>query len=120
MKRRTCEFIDNNESFFFAPFTFVYTYAHIRQRRVKNIADVIKIVRNAAAKRSTEELIEYFINDYTVYPPTEKELEILSILQQQYYGLSGAEEYAIITLWSCAIQSIIERDISSTSVGNLY
>ena len=67
--------------------------------------------------------MEYLVNNYVAYPPTEKELETLSLLQQQYYSLSGVEEYAIITLWSCAIQSIIERPISSTrstSVGNLY
>ncbi len=50
---------------------------------------------------------------YTLYSydlPTEIELAKLSLLQQSVINTNGPEEYAISTVWMCAMQSIIDAE----------
>ena len=52
---------------------------------------------------------------YSQYLPTEIDLARLSLLYQSVRGTQGIEEYATLTIWSCAIQSIIENENKKSS-----
>ena len=72
---------------------------------VKNINDCIKILENF---NTTDEMFENIINIYNINPPTDYELQIFSILFQQYYYNLDIKGFAASTMWFIIIQWINE------------
>ena len=61
----------------------------------------------------TDAMCDRIVSTYRRAPFEDCELQRLSLLQQEYSGTGGAEEYATTTLWVLALQSIMEGPITS-------
>lgn len=90
-----------------------YTVSNLRQsiRDVNSAGDCVQISRNILrSEGNADYLWGSLVNCFLRTLPTEAELQRLSILQQEVEGSCGEEEYAVTTLWLCALQSIIEAE----------
>jgi hypothetical protein len=86
---------------------------NIRQsiRDVCSAEDCVEIARNVSHNTGNADYLwDRLVNCFRSTLPTEGELQRLSILQQKVEGSCGEEEYAVTTLWLCALQSIIEAE----------
>lgn len=80
-------------------------------RRVESIGDCVALVRHVVVARgSTEAACDAIVRAFAPDPPTEREMRTLSLLQQEVSGSHDEREYAVMTLWLCAIQSITEKE----------
>ena len=80
-------------------------------RDVCSAGDCVKIARNVSHNAGNADYLwDRLVNCFRSSLPTEGELQRLSILQQKVEGSCGEEEYAVTTLWLCALQSIIEAE----------
>jgi hypothetical protein len=82
---------------------------------LKNIyttTDAVTFIKRLAQRGyySCDQIMEQLCYLYSQYLPTEIDLARLSLLHQSVRGTQGIEEYSILTLWSCAIQSIMEDE----------
>jgi hypothetical protein len=48
--------------------------------------------------------------------PDEEYLARLSLLQQKFFGENSAEEYSILTIWSCANLAIINNEENNKNI----
>lgn len=109
-----------------------YTVNSLRRsiRDVSSARDCVQIAQNVSRnKGNADYLWDNLVSCFRRVLPTEWELQRLSILQQEVEGSCGEEEYAVTTLWLCALQSIIEaewkrvlrkkRSVSDSQLSNL-
>ena len=76
---------------------------------IKNINSVITLIRDISKiyKYPTTDNILLIINAcYIIEPPSENELQLISILYQMYTNKNNIEEYCITTLWISTIYYI--------------
>ena len=78
--------------------------------RIRTMPQLIDFVLDTGRDRDAEHLSDYILNLWRQKLPTEGELRLLSTLQQQVAGTSGLLEYATLTAWLCALQSIMESE----------
>ena len=105
-----------------APCTFCYKRdepKHIRVSisMVRTLSDCVRVLHMCTAamcKRdrvtSADMLADFVFDMFTHRAPTEHELQMLSILQQEAEGTKGMKEYAVNLLWSCALACVLERE----------
>jgi hypothetical protein len=80
-------------------------------RDISSAQDCVEIARNVSYNAGNADYLwDRLVNCFRSALPTEEELQRLSILQQKVEGFCGEEEYAVTTLWLCALQSIIETE----------
>ena len=80
-------------------------------RDVDSAGDCVQITRTVSCSEGTADYLwDSLVNCFRRVLPTESELQRLSILQQEFEGSCGEEEYAVTTIWLCALQSIIESE----------
>lgn len=80
-------------------------------RDVSSAQDCVEIARNVSHNAGNADYLwDSLVNCFRSLLPTEGELQRLSILQQEVEGSCGEEEYAVTTLWLCALQSIIDTE----------
>lgn len=87
--------------------------------RILEIDDVdgcIDTMQIASRKRDTDEMCNVLTRCFRLMLPRDDELQRLSLLQQQVVGSGGVAEYAVTTLWLCALQSIIEAELIRVSL----
>jgi hypothetical protein len=87
---------------------------------LKNIyttTDAVKFIKRLAQRGyySCDQIMDQLCYLYSQYLPTEIDLARLSLLYQSVRGTQGIEEYATLTIWSCAIQSIMENENKTPS-----
>lgn len=78
--------------------------------RIRTMTQLIDFVCDIGRDRNAEYLSEYILDIWRQKLPTEAELMRLSTLQQQVAGTNGLPEYATLTVWLCALQSIMEAE----------
>ncbi len=84
---------------------------------IRNTRDCVDVTRSLTeTQSSTDDLCTALVRLYSRRLPKESELRTLSLLQQQVYGTYGVEEYAVTTLWLCALQSIMESELRRATV----
>jgi hypothetical protein len=109
-----------------------YTVSNLRQsiQDVSSARDCIEIAQKVSRNEGNADFLwDSLVNCFRRILPTDRELQRLSILQQEVEGSCGEEEYAVTTLWLCALQSIIEaewkrvlrnkRSVSESQLSNL-
>ena len=80
----------------------------IRQRleSVQTAADAVWILQSIAAECSTtDDICKLVVGAYRKEPPSEREMQKLSVLYQGTEGGADIEAFATLTLWLCAIES---------------
>jgi hypothetical protein len=83
-----------------------------RLRTALSASDCVVAVRCVAmGSASGDELCDRLMRLFRLDPPSETELRRLSTLQQRSAGTGGTEEYATLTVWLCAIESIVDREL---------
>jgi len=81
----------------------------LKLKNIKNINDVIFILKYLSDNKiltTTDELFNKIYTCYLFEPPTDSELQIISIIQQKYINTHNIEEYSITTLWVCILYYI--------------
>ena len=79
-------------------------------RRIASLGDCVALVRHVVHTRGgTEAACDAIVRAFAPDPPTEREMRTLSLLQQEVSGAHDEREYAVLTLWLCAIRSITEQ-----------
>lgn len=63
---------------------------------------------NASADEINNKLVDFFL----MSPPSLVELQRLSLLQQEYDGTNGIEDFACSTVFLCSQQAIIDQNNS--------
>lgn len=63
--------------------------------------------------RDTDDLCDTLTRCFRMMLPRDDELQRISLLQQRVVGSGGVAEYAVTTLWLCALQSIIETELDA-------
>ena len=98
-------------------FTFKYSlylkYIRYRIYYIKNITDMIKIIKNINYfhyNLTSDKLSQILIDCFNIYPLDEKELQKISIIQQEHDKDLGIKNYVSFILWLSCIQSIIENN----------
>ena len=82
-----------------------YIYLRYELSNIKNIEDCIKILKYF---ETTDNMFENIIYVFNLYPPTDKELQTLSLLFQKYFNDLTINGFAAITFWLIVIQWINE------------
>ena len=79
-------------------------------KQIKDINNVIYILKelNVYNVNNSDNILNTIYFCYLLEPPSDKELQKISELQQLYNNKSNIEEYAITTLW-CSIIYYIEN-----------
>ena len=75
-------------------------------RQIKNINCIINILKVKNKYISTDELINKIYTCYLYEPPSNNELQTISIIQQQFYNKNNIEEFSITLLWTTLIYYI--------------
>lgn len=91
-----------------------YTLQKIKNLRIKlkyinDINSVINILKELNVDNingNSDNLLNKIYACYLIEPPSDKELQKLSELQQLYNNKLNIEEYSIMTLWCCTIYYI--------------
>jgi len=81
-------------------------------KKISTVYDAVKFLKLVANEgySSADALMERLCYLYSQYLPTELDLARLSLLHQSVSGTQGIEEYSTLTIWTCAIQSIMEDE----------
>lgn len=90
------------------------SYALLRDsiHRIVTADCCVQIMKDIAfTGASTDDLCHTLMKLWRIDPPTEVELQTLSLLQQAVAGNGGEVEFAVTTLWLCAMQTIIEMEL---------
>lgn len=77
---------------------------------VRSLAQAVDVVRSVARAAGADQLADRLVLAWRAAPPSETELQRLSLLQQRAFGSHGEEEYAITMLWTCALRSIMDEE----------
>jgi hypothetical protein len=82
-----------------------------RMRDIRSGRDCVRLLQHVGdSKSSTDNLIDILVSEYThPHPPTETELQRLSILHQRAHGTHGDEEFAVVTLYTAAMVAIMDH-----------
>lgn len=83
---------------------FLIKTQRYKLKQVKNINDLIKFLQNF--NTSTDNILNKIYTLYLYEPPTDNEIQTISLLQQKYENKYNIEEYATTTLWCCIIYYI--------------
>ena len=83
---------------------FLIKIQRSKLKQIKNINNLIKFLKNLS--NSTDNILNRIYILYLYEPPTDNEIQTISLLQQKYQNKSNIEEYAITTLWCCIIHYI--------------
>ena len=81
----------------------------LKLKNIKNINDVIFIFKYLSDNKiriTTDDLFNLIYTCYLFEPPTDSELQIISMLQQKHINTHNIEEYSITTLWVCILYYI--------------
>lgn len=82
-------------------------YIRYRISNIKNINHIIKIIKNIAFfYKSTDAITNLLSQCFIKYPLNEEEMQLISIIQQEYDMTNGVENYCSIVLWLSIIYSI--------------
>ena len=65
---------------------------------------------------SCDEIMDRIIYLFLSRIPDEEYLARLSLLQQKFFGENSAEEYSILTIWSCANLAIINNEENNKNI----
>ena len=92
---------------------YYYTYYKLNKlkkirnklKQIKDINNVIYILKELNVSNS-DNLLNTIYSCYLLEPPSDKELQKISELQQLYNNKLNVEEYSIMTLWCCTIYYI--------------
>jgi hypothetical protein len=71
--------------------------------------DIIKILKNIYyfnGYNCSDEILNFLIECFTLYPLTENEMQKFSIWQQEYNNEGGINNYATFTFWISIIESL--------------
>ena len=93
--------------------SYYYTYYKLNKlekirnklKQIKDINNVIYILKELNVSNS-DNLLNIIYSCYLLEPPSDKELQKISELQQLYNNKLNVEEYSIMTLWCCTIYYI--------------
>lgn len=77
---------------------------------VRSLAQAVGVVRSVARAAGADRLTDRLVLAWRAAPPSDVELQRLSLLQQRALGSHGEEEYAITMLWTCALRSIMDEE----------
>ena len=97
-------------------------YVRYRIYRINNVKDLIKIFKNINffyKNISSDKICELIIEGFKLYPLSEKELQKISLLEQNYSNNLGLENFTTCILWLCVIQYIQEtilQDINNIKI----
>ena len=87
---------------------------------IKTINDAKRLMKIIVKnEESVDIIIQKFVKLYELFIPLEKYMRYLSIMQQEYEGTGGEEEYIITTIYGASIIAInkhIEKGIYSKSI----
>ena len=77
-----------------------------RLESVQTASDAVWILQSIAAECSTtDDICKLVVGAYRKEPPSEREMQKLSVLYQGTEGGADIEAFATLTLWLCAIES---------------
>lgn len=105
-----------------APYSLCYKRSQAKHIRVcissvRTLSDCVRVLRMCTVAlqqrdhvTSADLLAEFVCNMFDHHAPTEQELQVLSILQQEAEGTKGVKEYAVNLLWTCALACLLERE----------
>lgn len=75
-------------------------------KQIKNINDSIKFLKSFCQNTCIDSILNKIHILYIYEPPSDIEIQTLSLLQQKYQNTFNIEEYTITTLWCCIIYYI--------------
>ena len=75
-------------------------------KQIKNINDSIRFLKSFCQNTCLDNILNKIYILYLYEPPSEIEIQTLSLLQQKYQNTFNIEEYCITTLWCCVIYYI--------------
>ena len=91
-----------------------------RARTISNVMDAVAMLRDILQKETpADELVDKLLDLYAYQPPTDEELARLSLLQQSMTNTGGAEEYATLTIWMCALQSLLDSENGKSYINRM-
>ena len=67
-----------------------------------------------------DSIMARIIDEYDASPPDDAEMARLSILLQQTTDSGGGDEYATLTMWLCAVQSILNSELKRAEVERMF
>ena len=89
-------------------------------KNIKTINDAINCIKRISneGNDTSDKIMERLIYIYSIYLPSEIDLAKLSLLHQSVIDTYGIEEYAILTIWLSAIQSVIDGESKKITENN--
>lgn len=78
--------------------------------RAKHPNDLIYILKKFSYNLNTDQIMDFIINCFKIYPLKEYELQKLSNWQQYYDLKTGIENYVTLLFWLCSIVYIQENE----------
>ena len=81
-------------------------------KNINTISDCIRVLKciSSEGHNSSDKMISHLNKFYLKNPPNEAYLAKLSLLHQSVNNTDGIEEFAVLTLWISANQSIIDSE----------
>lgn len=81
-------------------------------KNIKTVNDAVNSLKRISneGNDTSDKIMERLMYIYSIDLPSETDLAKLSLLHQSVIDTYGIEEYAILTIWVCAIQSIIDAE----------
>ena len=87
---------------------------------IKTIEDVVSLISDISCKtNSTELLCSYLTEVFDNFPVREEEMRKFSMLYQSCEGSHGRENYATLTLFLCACESILTRETTLKEINEV-
>lgn len=87
-------------------------------KNIETVQDVMNIIYKITEEgfNTPERLTDRISYLYRLNPPGHDELAKLSLMHSSVLGTAGIEEYAVTTVWMCAMQAIIQEKVATVHV----
>ena len=100
--------INQNLNRFYLYFKF---YIRYKIHNIKNINDIISIFKKINYfyynyNLTTDNILNFLIECFNIYPLTENEMRIISIIQQNYQNDINIYGFVSLTLWLAVVEHI--------------
>tara|TARA_Y100000996_G_C22541495_1_gene650198 strand:+ start:1884 stop:2222 length:339 start_codon:yes stop_codon:yes gene_type:complete len=112
--------MNSNNSIIFYNKEYLYNlyfkiYIRFKINKINNINDIIFIINKInyyySFRTTTDIILNFLLETLSLYPLTEKEMQIISIIQQAYQFDIDIYGYVSLTLWIAIIEHIKDKSL---------
>ncbi len=82
-----------------------------RLKRIRTCSDCVRLLQRLQ-NNSTDDILICLLNLYSISPPDDEEIKKLNALYNSVAHTGGCKEYAALTIWLSAVESVKSRSIN--------